>query len=212
VLFAGKEFFMPNGYAGKILRVNLSNSKFTVETPDKSFYRRYLGGWGFVGYYLLKELKQGIDPLGPENKLIFAPGIFTGVQLSGSGRSAVGAKSPLTGGAELARAGWDAIIVEGKAEKPVYLSIKDDEYELKDASHVWGKDAQETQEILKEDLGESRTRFSVIGPAGEKQVVFSCIVNDDNHFHGRSGLGAVMGSKNLKAVAARGSVGKEVAY
>ncbi|MBN1685260.1 MAG: aldehyde ferredoxin oxidoreductase family protein [Spirochaetales bacterium] len=213
---------MANGYSGNILRVNLSNSKITVEHPDDLFYRRYLGGWGFVGYYLLTELKQGIDPLGPENKLVFAPGIFSGVQLSGSGRSAVGAKSPLTGGfgeadaggyfgAELARAGWDAIIVEGKAKTPVYLSIRDDKYELKDASHVWGKNILDTQEILAKELGESRTRFSVIGPAGERLVVFSGIGNDDNHFHGRAGLGAVMGSKNLKAVAVRGTVGKDVA-
>ncbi|MBN1685261.1 MAG: aldehyde ferredoxin oxidoreductase family protein [Spirochaetales bacterium] len=213
---------MPNGYSGKILRVNLSTSKITVENPEELFYRRYLGGWGFVGYFLLKELKQGIDPLGPENKLIFAPGIFTGVQLSGSGRSAVGAKSPLTGGfgegdvggyfgAELARAGWDTVIFEGKAKKPVYLSIKDDKYELKDASHVWGKDTWETQEILKEELGDSRTRFSLIGPAGERLILFSCIINDDNRAAGRSGLGAVMGSKNLKAVAVRGTVGKDVA-
>ena len=213
---------MANGYSGNVLRVNLSNSKITVEHPDDLFYRRYLGGWGFVGYYLLTELEPGIDPLGPDNKLIFAPGIFTGVQLSGSGRSAVGAKSPLTGGfgegdvggyfgAELAHAGWDAVIFEGKAEKPVYLSIINDTYELKDASHVWGKDTWETQEILKKELDESRTRFSLIGPAGEKLVLFSCVMNDDNRAAGRAGLGAVMGSKNLKALAVRGTVGKQVA-
>lgn len=200
----------------------MSNSNITVEHPDELFYRRYLGGWGFVGYYLFTELKKGIDPLGPENKLIFAPGVFTGVQLSGSGRSAVGAKSPLINGfgegdvggyfgAELARAGWDTVIFEGKSEKPVYLSIQNDKYELKDASHVWGKDTWETQEVLKEELGDSKTRFSLIGPAGERQILFSCIINDDNRAAGRTGLGAVMGSKNLKAVAVRGNVGKEVA-
>ena len=213
---------MAKGYSGKILRVNLSDGKFTVDEPGDLFYRRYLGGWGFIGYFLLNELEPGIDPLGPKNKLIFAPGVFTGVQLSGSGRSAVGAKSPLTGGfgeadaggyfgAELAHSGWDAVIVEGKSEKPVYLSIQDEKYELKDASHIWGKDVLETQDILKEEIGESRTRFSVIGPAGENLVLFSGIGNDDNHFHGRAGLGAVMGSKNLKALAVRGTVGKEIA-
>jgi len=212
---------MAKGYSGEILRVDLSGGKVSVERPDDLFYRRYLGGWGFVAYYLLKELKPGIDPLGPENKLIFAPGVFTGVQLSGSGRSAVGAKSPITGGfgeadvggyfgAELARAGWDAIIVEGKAERPVYISIVDDKVEIRDASRVWGKDTVETQSILKEELGDNRTRFALIGPAGEKQVVFSCVIHDDNHSAGRTGMGAVMGSKRLKAVAARASHGKEV--
>ena len=212
---------MANGYSGKILRVNLSNSGITVEHPDELFYRRYLGGWGFIGYYLLKELKQGIDPLGPENKLIFAPGVFTGVQLTGSGRFAVGAKSPLTGGfgagevggyfgAELANAGWDAVIFEGKAERPVYLSIQNDTYELKDASQLWGKDTAETQEIVKEQTGDSRTRLAVIGPAGEALIVFSCIINDDNRAVGRAGLGAVMGSKNLKGIAVRGTAGKGV--
>ncbi len=213
---------MPNGYSGKILRVNLTNGTIKVEKPDDLFYRRYLGGWGFVGYYLMKELEPGIDPLGPKNKLIFAPGVFTGVSLSGSGRSAVGAKSPLTGGfgegdvggffgAELAHAGWDAVIFEGKSRKPVYLSIVDEKVELKDASSVWGKDTLETQEILLKELGDRRTRFTVIGPAGENKVLFACVINDDNRAAGRSGLGAVMGSKNLKAIAVRGSGMKEVA-
>ncbi|MBN1685262.1 MAG: aldehyde ferredoxin oxidoreductase family protein [Spirochaetales bacterium] len=212
---------MPKGYSGNVLRVNLNNARFTVEHPDELFYRRYLGGWGFVAYYLLTEIEPGIDPLGPDNKLVFAPGIFTGVRLSGSGRSAVGAKSPLTGGfgegdvggyfgVELAHAGWDAVIFEGKSEKPVYLAIQDDKYELKDASHVWGKDTWETQEMLKKELGDSRTRLAVIGPAGETQIPLSCIINDDNRAVGRTGLGAVMGSKNLKALAVRGTLGKEV--
>ena len=205
---------MPKGYSGKILRVNLSTNKVSVERPDDLFYRRYLGGWGFIAYYLLKEV--------PDNKLIVAPGIYTGVQLTGAGRSAVGAKSPLTGGfgegdvggyfgAELARSGWDTVIVEGKAEKPVYISIRDDKVEIKDASHVWGKDILETQDVLKKELGDPRTRFTLIGPAGENQVLFACVINDDNRAAGRTGLGAVMGSKNLKAIAVRGTVGKEVA-
>ena len=212
---------MANGYSGNVLRVNLSNSTTSVEHPDDLFYRQYLGGWGFVGYYLLKELAPGIDPLGADNKLIFATGVTTGAPISGSGRSAVGAKSPLTGGfgegdvggyfgAELARAGWDAIIFEGKADKPVYLSLKDDKIEIKDASDLWGKDTWETQEIIKEELDEKRTRVSLIGPAGENLNLFSCVINDDNRAAGRTGLGAVMGSKNLKAVAVRGTVGKEV--
>ena len=125
---------MAKGYQGKILRVNLSTGKVGCETPEPEFYRRYLGGWGFVAYYLLKELEPGIDPLGPENKLIFAGGVYTGTQLSGSGRSAVGAKSPLTGGfgegdvggffaVELVRAGYDALIVEGKAVRALGLGM-----------------------------------------------------------------------------------------
>ena len=213
---------MPKGYSGKILRVNLTDRKASVEGPDDLFYRRYLGGWGFIAYYLLKELKPGIDPLGPDNKLIFAPGVFTGTEISGSGRSAVGAKSPITGGfgeadaggyfgAELARAGWDTLIVEGKAESPVYVSIRDDQVEIEDASHLWGQDAIETQEVLVRELGDERTRFATIGKAGENRVVFACVIHDDNHAAGRTGLGAVMGSKNLKAVAVRGTRGKEVA-
>ncbi|MDP3063640.1 MAG: aldehyde ferredoxin oxidoreductase N-terminal domain-containing protein, partial [Chloroflexota bacterium] len=148
---------MPSGYAGKVLRVNLTTGVISVERPGDLFYRRYMGGWGSVAHYLLKELEPGIDPLGPKNKLVFAQGILTGVELSGSGRSAVGAKSPITGGfgeadaggyfgAELARAGWDTLIVEGVAEKPVYISIVDDKVEVKDASRLWGKDAVETEE------------------------------------------------------------------
>ena len=212
---------MPKGYSGKIVRVNLTTGKVSTEEPDDLFYRRYLGGWGFIAHYLLKELKPGIDPLGPDNKLIFATGVFTGAQLTGSGRSAVGAKSPITGGfgeadvggffgAELAQAGWDALIVEGKADRPVYISIVDDKVEIKDASKVWGKDTVETERFLKEELGDSRTRFATIGRAGENQVVVACVMNDLHHSAGRTGMGAVMGSKNLKAVAAKASRGKEV--
>jgi len=212
---------VPKGYSGKILRVNLTSGETSVDRPDDLFYRRYGGGWGFIGYYLLKELKPGIDPLGPDNKLIFAPGGFCGVPLSGNARIAFGAKSPLTGGfgageaggyfaAELTRAGWDAIIFEGCAAKPTYVSIVDDKVEIKDASRVWGKDTIETQDILNEELGVRSTRYTIIGPAGENQVLVSAIGCDDNHFAGRSGLGAVMGSKNLKAVACKASATKEV--
>ncbi len=212
---------MPKGYSGKILRVNLSNRQVSVEPLPDHFNRRYLGGWGLVGYYLLKEVSPGADPLGPANKLIFAPGIFTGVQLSGNGRSAVGAKSPLTGGfgeadaggffgSELARAGWDALIVEGKADRPVYISIVDDKVEIRDAAHLWGKDTVELEKALKSELGSTRTRFAGIGRAGENLVVTSCVINDVHHAAGRTGLGAVMGSKKLKAVAARATAKKEV--
>ena len=206
----------PGGYTGKILRVNLSDKSISIEEPDDKFYRRYFGGTGLIGYYLLKELKPGIDPLGPDNKLIFSAGVITGIPCSGSGRSGVGSKSPLTGGwgdsqaggfwgAELKRAGWDAIIIEGKAANPVYLWINDDKVEIRDASHLWGKATLEVEEQIQDELGDKRVRVAQIGPAGEKLVRFACILNDITHAYGRNGHGAVMGSKRLRAIAVRGS-------
>jgi len=213
---------MPYGYNGRILRVNLSQGTTSAEAIDELFCRKYLGGAGFVSYFLLKELRQGIDPLGPENKLIFALGPATGMPLPGSGRHCVGAKSPLTGGyaksevggfwgAELKCAGYDAIIVEGKAEKPVYLWIHDGEVSIKDASHLWGKNTKETEEIIKTELGDNLIRVTGIGPAGENLVRVACIMNDLKDAAGRGGLGAVMGSKSLKAIAVRGHKRPEVA-
>ena len=206
---------MPGGYNGKILRVNLSNNSTTVETIDELFCRKYLGGAGFVTYFLWKELQQGTDPLGPDNKLIFAAGPLTGIPLPGSGRHCIGAKSPLTGGyaksesggfwgAELKHAGYDAIIIEGKAKTPVYLWIHDGEVVIKDASHLWGKDAKETQQTIRTELGDKLIRVATIGQAGENLVRIACIMNDLKDAAGRGGLGAVMGSKNLKAVGVRG--------
>ena len=162
-----------NGYTGKILRVDLSNETIRWEQPNDSFYRRYVGGWGIIGYYLLEELEPMIDPLGPKNKLIFAAGPITGVPVPGNSRNAVGAKSPLTGGfgvgeaggywgAELKHAGYDGLIIEGKAAKPVYLWLKDEEVEIRDAEHLWGRYTKETQEQirreLKDDKGSRRER------------------------------------------------------
>jgi len=204
-----------NGFSGKVLRVNLSENRIWTEEPPESFCRRYLGGQGFIAHYLLKELPAGVDPLGPDNLLIFATGAITGVPVAGSGRSAVGGKSPLTGGygeadvggffgAELKQAGYDAVIVQGKADKPVYLWIHDGEAELRSAQHLWGKTTLETQETIQGELDDSRVRLAMIGPGGEKLVRTACVINDLKHAAGRTGLGAVMGSKNLKAVAARG--------
>ena len=213
---------MESGYNGKILRVDLSRGSTSVEEPDEHFYRQYLGGTALISYYLLKEQKAGIDPFCPESKLIFAPGIITGAPVGGSGRNAVGAKSPLTNafstsegggywGAELKHAGYDAIIIEGKAKKPVYLWIEDGKAEIKDASHLWGKTTAETQELMRQELGDSGVRTALIGPGGENLVRFAGIVNDLGHFAGRTGLGAVMGSKNLKGVAVRGHNPPEMA-
>jgi aldehyde:ferredoxin oxidoreductase len=204
-----------NGYTGKILHADLTTGQLRVEEPPESFYRRYLGGNGFVGYYLLKEVPKGADPLGPDNVLVFATGTMTGVPAAGAGRSAVGAKSPLTGGygeadvggffgAELRHAGYDAVVVHGKASSPVYLWIHDGEAEIRPADHLWGMKTLDCQSAVRAELGESRARLAMIGPSGEKLVRFACVINDVKHAAGRTGLGAVMGSKNLKCVAARG--------
>jgi len=206
---------MPNGYNGKILRVDLSRSATSVDEPGEEFYRRYIGGRGLVSYFLLKELKGGEDALGPENKLIFATGALTGVPVAGSGRNSVGAKSPLTDGygdaevggywgAELKHAGYDAIIIEGKAEKPAYLWIEDGKVEIRDAQHLWGKTTAECEKLIRKELGDRGVRIAQIGVAGENQVRYACVVNDISHAAGRTGMGAVMGSKQLRAIAVRG--------
>ena len=203
------------GYNGRLMRVNLSQKSISVERPDEAFYRTYYGGWGFVAYYLLKELEPGIDPLGPENKLIVALGPVTGMPLGGSGRNAIGAKSPLTGafgeadvggffGAELKHAGFDGIIVEGQAESPVYLWVHDGEAEIRDAAHLWGKTTGQAQATIREELSDRRIRTCLIGEGGERMVRYACVLNDLNHAAGRCGLGAVMGSKLFKGIAARG--------
>jgi aldehyde:ferredoxin oxidoreductase len=205
------------GYNGKILWVNLSTRQITTEEPSEDYYKIYLGGRGFIVHTLLTKVPRGADPMGPENKLIFALGPITGHPFPGSGRNSVGAKSPLSGGygeseaggfwgAELKRSGYDAIIVEGKAEQPVYLWIKDGQAEVRDARRIWGRDVAETEKAIREELQDGRIRTAAIGPAGEKLVRYASVCNDISHFAGRTGMGAVMGSKKLKAVAVRGNV------
>lgn len=207
---------MPFGYTGKIVRINLSTAQIKIEEPGELFYRKYYGGKGFVAYYLLQEVPPHSDPLGAENKLIFATGILTGVPVAAMSRFSVGAKSPLTGafgqsegggfwGPELKKAGYDALIIEGKAPAPVYIHIHDDKIEIKDARHLWGKDTGDVQDSIRKELKDQNVRIAQIGPGGEKLVRFACIANELKHFNGRNGLGAVMGSKNLKAVAVRGT-------
>ena len=207
---------MGYGYRGKVLRVDLSSGKIEVETPDPIIYRRYLGGSAFGLYYLLKELKPGIDPLSPENMIVFTSSVLGGTPLPGVSRLSVLGKSPLTGGLgeteaggwfapELKKAGFDAIIIKGRSPKPVYLWIKDGKAEIRDASHLWGKLTGEASDILKEELGDSRVRIAQIGPGGEKLIRYAGIVNELHHFNGRTGMGAVMGSKNLRAIAVRGT-------
>ncbi|MFC1901465.1 aldehyde ferredoxin oxidoreductase family protein [Chloroflexota bacterium] len=205
----------PGGYNGKILRVNLSNKSMSTEALDDEFCRRYIGGAGFIAYYLWKELKPRIDALSPDNKLIFALGPITGLLLPGAARNCVGAKSPLTDGiaksesggfwmAELKRAGYDAIIVEGRAETPVYLWVHDGEASIRDAKHLWGKETKETEEAIHAELGDEHIHCAMIGSGGENMVRFACVMEGCRNAAGRGGLGAVMGSKNLKAIAARG--------
>jgi len=213
---------MANGYNGRILRVNLTQGTISTEQLEESFCRKYLGGAGFITYYLMKELKPGVDPLSPDNKLIFMAGPLTGLPFSGSGRNCVGTKSPLTGGiaksevggfwgAEMRRAGWDGIIIEGRAVRPVYLWIRDGEVQIKDAAHLWGKKTLDVQEAIRVEQGDKLIRIAQIGPAGENMVRFSCVMNDLTEAAGRGGTGAVMGSKNLKAIAVKGSKTPEVA-
>ncbi|MDY0058005.1 MAG: aldehyde ferredoxin oxidoreductase family protein [Methyloversatilis sp.] len=204
-----------NGYNGKILRVNLSNSSITIDSIDDKFCRKYLGGAGFIAYYLWKELKPGIDALSPDNKLLFALGPVSGLVVPGASRNCIGAKSPLTGGiaksevggfwmAELKRAGFDAIIIEGKAEKPVYLWIQDGQVSIRDAGHLWGKETLETERAIRSELEDERIQVAFVGQGGENMVRFACIMEGCHDAAGRGGLGAVMGSKKLKAIAVRG--------
>ena len=203
------------GYTGKILRINLTDKTSKKEKLPLEIARDFIGGAGFGIKYLFDEVKANTDPLGPENKLIFAPGPFTGTTIPCASRMAVVAKSPLTnavgmalsGGyfpAELKFAGYDALIIEGKAETPTYLWIKDGTVRFQDASKIWGTLTTDCQLLVKDDLRDQNIRVSCIGPAGERLSRIACIINERRSV-GRKGLGAVMGSKNLKAIAVRGS-------
>ena len=203
------------GYTGKVLRVNLTEKSFKEEPLQAEMARDFIGGAGFGIKYLFDELKAGTDALGPDNKLIFAPGPFTGTSLPCASRMSVTAMSPLTGAVgmalsggqfptEMKFAGWDVIIVEGKAEKPTYIFVKDGTVKFRDAGGIWGTLTFDCQQMIKDELGDQNIRVCCIGPAGERLAKISCIVNERRAV-GRKGLGAVMGSKNLKAIAIRGT-------
>ena len=208
-----------SGYWGKILRVDLTERKITIDPLPEEWRKAYIGGTGLAAKILYDEVPAGADPLGPENLFIFSVGPFQGgSRILGSGRFTACAKSPLTGifgeslaggynAEEFKKAGFDMLVVKGKSPKPVYLWIHDGEVELKDASHLWGKtDAYETEDAIKEELGDSKIRVAPIGPAAENLVRYAALTC--NHGHGcagRTGMGAVMGSKNLKAIAFRGT-------
>jgi aldehyde:ferredoxin oxidoreductase len=203
------------GYNGKILHVDLTNGKCRVEEPGVAFYRKYMGGSALAMYYLLKEVPANVNPLGPDNVLVLALSVLTGTAISGQSRVTAAAKSPLTGAigdsqgggffpAELKFAGFDAIVIKGKAENPIYLWINEGNFELRDASHLWGKITGEAEISIKEELNDDKIEVLQIGPAGEKGVRFAGIFSMSNRANGRTGMGAVMGSKNLKAIAVRG--------
>ncbi len=207
---------MPYGYNGKILHVDLTSLKVRTEEPDELFYRTYLGGGGIASYYLLRQLRPGVDPLGPENVLVFASNVISGLPIAGMTRYTVAAKSPLTGGygeaeaggfwgPELKFTGFDAVVITGKASQPSYLWIHDGKVELCSAEKIWGLETGPAQEKIREELKEKRVRVALIGPGGENLVRFACVVNELKHANGRTGMGAVMGSKNLKAIAVRGT-------
>ncbi len=205
-------------WAGKILRVNLTTGTVKSEPTNMTWAKQYLGSRGLATKYIVEEVNPKVDPLSADNKLIWATGPLTGTMASTGGRYTVVTKGPLTGaiacsnsggywGAELKMAGWDMVIFEGKSAKPVYLSIEDDKAELRDAAHLWGKSVWETEDIIKKSHQDPLTRVSSIGLAGENQVLYASVVNDLHRAAGRSGVGAVMGSKNLKAVSVRGTKG-----
>lgn len=209
------------GYTGKLLRVNLTDKTIKKENLNQEDAKKYIGARGLGTKYFMNEVDPKVEPFSPENKLIFMTGPLTGTFATSSGRYEVVAKAPLTGtigasnsgghfGPELKYAGYDGIIFEGKSEKPVYLYINDDEVELRDAGHLWGKNVFETTDTLLAEVGDD-ARIACIGPGGEKLVLFATVMNDKHRAAGRSGLGAVMGSKNLKAVAVKGSKSVEVA-
>jgi aldehyde:ferredoxin oxidoreductase len=213
---------MPYGYHGKVLHVNLTGEALEVEEPDERFYRRYVGGSAMGVYYLLKHTPPGADSLGPENTLCLMVSAITGAPISGQSRVAATAKSPLTGlvgesaaggfwPAELKFAGFDGIVIHGRAKRPVYLWVHDGEAELRDGAHLWGRFTADVEDIIREELGDRRIHVLQCGPAGERGVRFAALVNNADRVNGRTGMGAVMASKNLKAVAVHGRNRPELA-
>ena len=207
---------MSHGTNGSILRVDLTAGSVSTDSFDEGFYRRYPGGKALAAWHLLREFRPGGDPLGPENVLVLATGLLTGAPISTATRFNAIARSPLTGGfgeseaggywgAELKMAGVDAIVVTGRSPDPVYLAVKDGAAEIRDARHLWGQDPPVVQAAIRAELDDRLVRVLQIGRAGENRVRYAMLMNELRHYNGRTGMGAVMGSKNLRAVAVRGS-------
>ncbi|MCA9959144.1 MAG: hypothetical protein KC443_08920, partial [Anaerolineales bacterium] len=204
------------GFTGKILHVDLTHHAINIEEPDETFYRQYPGGSLLGLYYLWQFTPKGANPLGPDNTLTLACSAPTGLPISGQSRATATCKSPSSGGiadsqaggfwpAELKFAGFDAIVIRGASDTPVYLWIHNGKAELRDASHLWGKTTLDVDNLLKEELGDKQVEIAQIGPAGEKLSNFAAIMNMSNRAWGRTGVGTVMGSKKLKAIAVRGT-------
>ncbi len=207
---------MPYGYSGKILHVDLSNQKIAVEEKDEAFYRSYLGGRGIGYHYLMQDVPIQTDPFSPENILVLATGVMTGAPLPAACRFAAVGKSPLTGtageseaagffGPELKMAGFDAVVFRGKAEKPVYLWVTAGKAQIKDASDLAEIGTREVEDAIRDEMGSKKIRVAQTGLAGMNRVRFANITNNLGHFNGRCGFGALMGSKNVRAVAALGT-------
>jgi len=207
---------MAHGIAGRILHVNLSDGSWEIERPPESFYRHYLGGSAMGMYYLLRGTGPHTDPLGPDNVLTLMVSPLTGAPISGQSRMCANARSPLVDGvgdsqgggffpAEMKFAGFDGLVITGQAAEPVYLWLHDGQVELRPAAHLWGKTTSQVEEEIRAELGDERVQVAQCGPAGEKLVRLACIINMANRANGRTGMGAVMGAKRLKAVAVRGS-------
>ncbi|MFI5038257.1 MAG: aldehyde ferredoxin oxidoreductase N-terminal domain-containing protein, partial [Solirubrobacterales bacterium] len=206
---------MRHGTNGTILRVDLTTGSISTDSFDEGFYRRYPGGKALAAYHLLREFRPGGDPLGPENVLILAAGLLTGAPISTATRFNAIARSPLTGGfgeseaggywgPELKMAGLDAIVITGRSPDPVWLWVKDGAAEIRDGRHLWGKDPATVQAAIRGELDDRMVRVLQIGRAGEHAVRFAMLMNELRHYNGRTGMGAVMGSKNLRAIAVRG--------
>ena len=212
-----------NGMKGKLLRVNLTTEESKVEVIDSKLWETFIGGRGLGAYYLTKEVPPNVGPLSPENKLIFMNGPLAGTLIPGNNKICVTFKSPLTNtysnslcgghwGPELKFAGYDGLIIEGKAKNPVYISIKNDKIEFKSAEKLWGKLIPESESLLRKELGDDKTiQIALIGSAGEKLVNYACITAGLYREFGRGGAGAAMGSKNLKGIAITGSTDVNVA-
>jgi aldehyde:ferredoxin oxidoreductase len=207
---------MPGESTGRILHVDLTTGAIEVEHPPESFYRTYLGGSAMGLYYILRGMKPGTDGLDPDNILTVMDSVLTGAPIAGQSRVTISARSPLTDGigdsqgggffpAELRFAGFTGIVIRGRSPEPVYLWIHDGEAELRPAGHLWGRTTSDAEDLLKAELGDDKIEVAQVGPAGEKLVRLAAIMNMGNRANGRTGMGAVMGSKHLKAIVVRGT-------
>ena len=207
---------MAKGYTGKILKVDLNNHTFSVVEKGENFYRTFMGGSAMASFFLLTEIEKGIDALSPENAIVVTTSVLSGARLAGANRHTVAAKSPLNDGFgeaesggyfsnELKRAGFDAVMIKGRSPKPVYLWIKDGKIEIRDAAHIWGRDTGFAHDTILAENHDNKIRTLLIGQGGENLVRYAAVIHDLQHANGRSGMGAVFGSKNLKGIAVRGN-------